>query len=134
MDAENYVIQYPLDAVHVDKFADLLGKPKTAVSEMVKANKLPIIELRDPCKPKARAGEKWVFIPEFNRAVREAFYNRPVEQRDAWLLWMGFAKSVTRQYLLPVVRLIRQPRVVFPVSQSLKQKTNITGERHEYSY
>ncbi len=27
-----------------------------------------------------------------------------------------------------------QPRVVFPVSQSLKQKTNITGERHEYSY
>ena len=43
MDAENYVIQYPLDAVHVDKFADLLGKPKTAVSEMVKANKLPII-------------------------------------------------------------------------------------------
>ena len=69
MDAENYVIQYPLDAVHVDKFADLLGKPKTAVSEMVKA--------------------KWVFIPEFNRAVREAFYNRPVEQRDAWLLWMG---------------------------------------------
>ncbi|EPD1169852.1 Cox family DNA-binding protein [Escherichia coli] len=94
MDAENYVIQYPLDAVHVDKFADLLGKPKTAVSEMVKANKLPIIELRDPCKPKARAGEKWVFIPEF----------------------------------------IRQPRVVFPVSQSLKQKTNITGERHEYSY
>ena len=36
MDAENYVIQYPLDAVHVDKFADLLGKPKTAVSEMVK--------------------------------------------------------------------------------------------------
>ena len=89
MDAENYVIQYPLDAVHVDKFADLLGKPKPAVSEMVKANKLPIIELRDPCKPKARAGEKWVFIPEFNRAVREAFYNRPVEQRDAWLLWMG---------------------------------------------
>ena len=91
MDAENYVIQYPLDAVHVDKFADLLGKPKTAVSEMVKANKLPIIELRDPCKPKARAGEKWVFIPEFNRAVREAFYNRPVEQRDAWLLWMGLS-------------------------------------------
>ncbi len=56
---------------------------------ILQANKLPIIELRDPCKPKARAGEKWVFIPEFNRAVREAFYNRPVEQRDAWLLWMG---------------------------------------------
>ncbi len=68
MDAENYVIQYPLDAVHVDKFADLLGKPKTAVSEMVKANKLPIIELRDPCKPKARAGEKWVY-PSATRCV-----------------------------------------------------------------
>ncbi|MCV5631331.1 regulatory phage cox family protein, partial [Escherichia coli] len=26
---------------------------------------------------------------EFNRGVREAFYNRPIEQRDAWLLWMG---------------------------------------------
>ena len=43
MDAENYVIQYPLDAVHVDKFADLLGNPNTDVSEIVKANKLQII-------------------------------------------------------------------------------------------
>ncbi|PTA87880.1 hypothetical protein CWM66_24805 [Kosakonia sp. H7A] len=89
MEIHDYVIQYPLDAVHTEKFAELIGKPKTAVAEMVKANKLPVIELRDPNKPNARAGEKWVFIPEFNRAVREAFYNRPVEQRDAWLLWMG---------------------------------------------
>ena len=89
MEANDYVIKYPLDAVHAEKFADLLGKPKTAVTEMIKANKLPVIELRDPNKPNDRAGEKWVFIPEFNRAVREAFYNRPVEQRDAWLLWMG---------------------------------------------
>lgn len=89
MEVNDYVIKYPLDAVHAEKFADLLGKTKTAVTEMIKANKLPVIELRDPNKPKARAGEKWVFIPEFNRAVREAFYNRPVEQRDAWLLWMG---------------------------------------------
>ncbi|EDT4299722.1 hypothetical protein BTK11_002195 [Salmonella enterica subsp. enterica serovar Javiana] len=89
MEVNDYVIKYPLDAVHAEKFADLLGKPKTAVTGMIKANKLPVIELRDPNKPKARAGEKWVFIPEFNRAVREAFYNRPVEQRDAWLLWMG---------------------------------------------
>ncbi|ELM9658345.1 hypothetical protein Q1C05_002843 [Salmonella enterica subsp. enterica serovar 4:i:-] len=89
MEVNDYVIKYPLDAVHAEKFADLLGKAKTAVTEMIKANKLPVIELRDPNKPKARAGEKWVFIPEFNRAVREAFYNRPVEQRDAWLLWMG---------------------------------------------
>ncbi len=34
MDAENYVIQYPLDAVHVDKFADLLGKPRCIVSQI----------------------------------------------------------------------------------------------------
>ncbi len=54
MEVNDYVIQYPIDAVHTVKFAELLG--------------------------------------------------------------------------------IRQPRVVFPVSQSLKQKTNITGERHEYSY
>ncbi len=62
---------------------------------MAKANKLPLIELRDPSKPAARAGDKWVFIPEFNRGVREAFYNRPVEQRDAWLLWMGVMNMTT---------------------------------------
>ncbi|MBS6146332.1 MAG: hypothetical protein KH967_17485 [Klebsiella aerogenes] len=89
MDANNYVIQYPIDAVHPDKFAELLGKPRTAVVEMLKANKLPVVEFRDPTKPNARAGDKLVFIPEFNRGVREVFYNRPVEQRDAWLLWMG---------------------------------------------
>ena len=82
MDANNYVIQYPIDAVHPDKFAELLGKPRTAVVEMIKANKLPVVEFRDPNKPNARAGDKLVFI-------HEAFYNRPVEQRDAWLLWMG---------------------------------------------
>ncbi|MCS2169072.1 regulatory phage cox family protein [Scandinavium sp. TWS1a] len=89
MEAKEYLIQYPLDAVHPDKFAELLGKPRTAVVEMLKANKLPIIELRDPAKPNARAGDKLVYVPEFNRGVREAYYNRPPEQRDAWLLWMG---------------------------------------------
>ncbi|HFP3081332.1 TPA: Cox family DNA-binding protein [Citrobacter farmeri] len=89
MDANDYVIQYPIDAVHPDKFADLLGKSRGAIGEMLKANKLPVIELRDPTKPNARAGDKLVFIPEFNRGVREAFYARPPEQRDAWLLWMG---------------------------------------------
>ena len=89
MEPNDYLLQYPVDAVHVDKFAELIGKPKTAVAEMVKANKLPVIELRDPSRPAARAGDKWVFIPGFDRGGREAFYNRPVEQRDAWLLWMG---------------------------------------------
>lgn len=45
MEVNDYVIKYPLDAVHAEKFADLLGKPKTAVTEMIKANKLPVIEL-----------------------------------------------------------------------------------------
>ena len=89
MEANDYVIQYPLDAVHPDKFAELLGKPSTAIEAMIKANKLPVIELRDPTKPNARAGDRLVYVPEFNRGVREAYYNRPVEQRDAWLLWMG---------------------------------------------
>lgn len=42
MEVNDYVIKYPLDAVHAEKFADLLGKPKTAVTEMIKANKLPV--------------------------------------------------------------------------------------------
>lgn len=65
MEVNDYVIQYPIDAVHTVKFAELLGKPETAVVKMVKENKLPVIELRDPSKPNARVGEKWVFIPEF---------------------------------------------------------------------
>ncbi|MCW6540271.1 regulatory phage cox family protein [Yersinia ruckeri] len=89
MKVEDYVIRYPLDAVHESKFAELIGKPETAIREMTKNSKLPFIELRDPTKVNARAGDKWIYIPEFNRGVREAFYNRPVEQRDAWLLWMG---------------------------------------------
>ncbi|MCX8966845.1 hypothetical protein EHW66_18220 [Erwinia psidii] len=89
MDSKNLSIKYPIDAVHPDKFAELIGKPKSAVEAMWKANKLPIIELRDPSKPAARAGDRYIYLPEFNRGVRDAFYNRPAEQRDAWLLWMG---------------------------------------------
>lgn len=89
MESKDYEIKYPLDAVHMEKFAELIGKSDTAVKEMVKSNKLPIIELKDPDKPNVRAGEKWIYIPEFNRAVRDAYFNRPVEQRDAWLLWLG---------------------------------------------
>ncbi|EMX8410949.1 TPA: Cox family DNA-binding protein [Yersinia enterocolitica] len=89
MSDKDYTIKYPLDAVHMDKFAELIGKPDSAVKEMVKNNKLPVIELRDPDKPNSRVGEKWIYIPEFNRAVREAYFNRPIEQRDAWLLWIG---------------------------------------------
>ena len=72
------------------------------------------------------------FIQEQQAELLERQINAARVNIAVFLRW--FAKSVTCQYLLPVVRLIRQPRVVFPVSQSLKQKTNITGERHEYSY
>lgn len=89
MEKDDYVIQYPLDAVHPDKFAELLGKPVSAIESMIKANKLPVVEFRDPVKPGARAGDRLVLLSEFNRGVREAFRNRPPEQRDAWLLWMG---------------------------------------------
>ncbi|BEM40506.1 Cox family DNA-binding protein [Serratia marcescens] len=89
MNIEDYAIRYPIDGVTVEKFAELLGKPSSAVSEMVKKNKLPVIELRDPEKVGARAGDKFVYIPAFNQGLREAFMNRPTEQRDAWLLWMG---------------------------------------------
>ena len=89
MEKEDYEISYPLDAVHLPKFAELLGKSISSVEQMVKLHKLPVIELRDPTKESSRAGEKWVYIPEFNRGVREAYFNRPKEQRDAWLLWMG---------------------------------------------
>ncbi|WP_338515809.1 Cox family DNA-binding protein [Erwinia aphidicola] len=77
------------DAVTPQRFAEMIGKPVTAVRAMVDSNKLPLIEWRNPENPNARAGEKMVYIPEFNRAMRDAFYSRPVEQRDAWLLWLG---------------------------------------------
>ncbi|CAI1955228.1 Cox family DNA-binding protein [Serratia marcescens] len=89
MNIEDYVIRYPIDGVTVEKFAELLGKSSSAVSEMAKKNKLPVVELRDPEKVGARAGDKFVYLPAFNQGLREAYLNRPIEQRDAWLLWMG---------------------------------------------
>lgn len=79
---------HPVHAVTMSQFAGLIGKPESAIQEMVKQHKLPVVELRDPKKPNSRA-EKWVYLPEFNRAMHEAFQNRPKEQRDAWLLWLG---------------------------------------------
>ncbi|HGJ5882292.1 Cox family DNA-binding protein [Arsenophonus sp.] len=84
-------VYYPIDAVPYQKFADLIGKSHTAVKGMVDKSKLPIIVWQNPDSEgdiKTR-GENWVYIPEFNRAMRDAFLNRPKEQRDAWLLWIG---------------------------------------------
>ncbi|EMH4534732.1 hypothetical protein V6N52_003453 [Morganella morganii] len=84
-------VYYPVDAVPYQKFADLIGKSPAAVKGMVDKNKLPVIQWTNPDSigdVKTR-GETWVYIPEFNRAMRDAFQNRPKELRDAWLLWIG---------------------------------------------
>ncbi|WFQ78860.1 Cox family DNA-binding protein [Xenorhabdus sp. SF857] len=69
MNEEIYKVEYPVNAVPYQKFAELIGKKADAVKEMTKQNKLPLIEWRDPSKLKSRVGEKWVYIPEFNRAM-----------------------------------------------------------------
>ncbi|WP_369309220.1 Cox family DNA-binding protein [Providencia rettgeri] len=89
MNKEQINVKYPVNAVPLAKFAELIGKNHEAVKTMAKHGKLPIIEFRDPAKPKSRAGEIWVSITEFNRGMDEAFYSRTEEQRKTWLLWVG---------------------------------------------
>lgn len=84
-----YEIRHPVDAVPYQKFAEMIGKSEAAVKGMVDNGKLPLIPWINPENPTPRRGENWVYIPEFNRAMRDAFMNRPKEQRDAWLLWLG---------------------------------------------
>lgn len=86
---ENSNVKYPVNAVPLAKFAELIGKTHDAVKQMAKHGKLPIIEFSDPSKKKTRAGEVWVNITAFNKGVDDAFSNRPIEQRDAWLLWLN---------------------------------------------
>ncbi|WP_334473743.1 Cox family DNA-binding protein [Arsenophonus sp. PmNCSU2021_1] len=88
MSNDDYEIRYPIDAVNIKKFAELLGKTPSAVKDMAEDQKLPVIFLKDPTKPNARS-ERWIYLPEFNRIVREAYFNRPAEERDAWLKWLG---------------------------------------------
>ncbi|HCF8180170.1 TPA: hypothetical protein NIU80_004857 [Klebsiella variicola] len=88
MQADDLLIKYPLDAVTPEKFAELLGKSTNAVDIMIKRDKLPVIEISDPEKPNTRS-EKLVSIEAFNKGVRLAFYNKPKEYRDAWLMWLG---------------------------------------------
>lgn len=84
----DYEIRYPIDAVNIKKFAELLGKTPSAVKDMAEEQKLPVIFLKDPNKLNARVGKRWIYLPEFNRIVREAYFNRPAEERDAWLKWL----------------------------------------------
>lgn len=87
--SERYIYTgYPIDAVPVSKFAEMIGKQPSAVRDMVTASKLPIIPMQNPEARKPRS-ENWIYLPEFNERMREAFFARPKEQRDAWLLWLG---------------------------------------------
>lgn len=81
-------VRYPLDAVPAIKFAEMIGKTANAVGDMVRDGKLPIVPMKNPEALTNRA-ENWIYIPAFNRAMRDAYFNRPKEQRDAWLLWIG---------------------------------------------
>ncbi|WP_334473629.1 Cox family DNA-binding protein [Arsenophonus sp. PmNCSU2021_1] len=86
---DDYEMRYPIDVMHVKKFAELIGKTPSAVQEMIENNKLPVIPLQDPSKPNSRVRERLIYIPEFNRGLRAAYFNRPAEERDAWLKWLG---------------------------------------------
>lgn len=84
----DYTRQYPVDAVTIKKFAELTGKTDEAVRVMIKREKLPVLDFQDPNKPNARVSETWIYLSEFNRIVREAYSNRPAEERDAWTKWL----------------------------------------------
>ncbi|TDB52609.1 Cox family DNA-binding protein [Photorhabdus luminescens] len=84
-------VYYPVDAVPYQKFAELIGKTPGAVKGMIDKSKLPIIPWQIPEAPEGvkTRGENWIYLPEFNRGMRDAYLNRPKELRDAWLLWVG---------------------------------------------
>ncbi|WGL93973.1 Cox family DNA-binding protein [Arsenophonus nasoniae] len=88
MNAE-LINKYPVNAVPISKFAELIGKSREATKTMVKHRKLPTVKFNDPDKPNGRTCEIWISITEFNRAMDRAYYHQPKEQRDAWLLWLG---------------------------------------------
>jgi hypothetical protein len=77
------------DAVTPEKFAGMIGKTEKAVIRMIQDNKLPFIEVANPDNPNPKRTQKLVYLPEYNRAMRDAYQNRPKEQRDAWLLWLS---------------------------------------------
>lgn len=87
--SEGYIeLRHPVDAVPAPKFAEMIGKTANAVGDMVRDGKLPVVQMKNP-ESLTNRSENWIYIPEFNRAMRDAYFNRPKEQRDAWLLWIG---------------------------------------------
>ncbi|EAA7439719.1 hypothetical protein JXH75_002595 [Salmonella enterica subsp. enterica serovar Oranienburg] len=85
---EDLLIKYPLDGVTPSKFGELLGKSTNAIEIMIRSDKCPWVEMRDPEKPRSR-GEKYIYIPDWNEGMRKAFLKKPPELRHAWLSWLG---------------------------------------------
>ncbi|EMK0255591.1 hypothetical protein V8I69_003890 [Salmonella enterica] len=85
---EGKLIRFPIDAVTPAKFGELIGKSTNAVDMMIKQEKLPYIEVRDPAKPNARA-EKLIYLPAYNEGLKEAYLNKPKSLTRAWLEWLG---------------------------------------------
>ena len=52
---EEHLVQYPVDGVTPAKFGELIGKSTNAVDLMIRNNKLPYVEMRDPEKPNSRS-------------------------------------------------------------------------------
>jgi hypothetical protein len=80
----------PSDAVSRQSFAKMIGKTEDAVRGMIEKGKVPVIEMRDPMNPTARA-EYWVYLPAWNDGMKLAFESRPKEIRNGWLRWLGLA-------------------------------------------
>ena len=91
MNLDEFIPKYPLEVVTPDRFAELLGKSKNAIDMMMKAGKLPFIEIQDPDKPGSRT-EKLICIQEFNKGIRLAFAKKPKKANDSWRLWLGLEK------------------------------------------
>ncbi|CAH0234248.1 hypothetical protein SRABI106_02252 [Rahnella aquatilis] len=79
------------DVLPYSEFAKAIGKTPAAVKGMIEAGKLPIVEMRNPENPTARA-ENWVYLPAWNAGMKLAFEKRPKEIRDGWLMWLGLGE------------------------------------------
>lgn len=79
------------DALPYQEFAKVIGKTPEAVKGMIDKNKLPVVEMRTPEVPTARA-EYWVYLPAWNERMKLAFESRPKEIRDGWLQWLGLGE------------------------------------------
>ena len=79
------------DALPYPEFARMIGKSPEAVKAMIEKGKLPIVEMKNPENPTARA-ESWVYLPAWNKGMKLAFESRPKEIRDGWLMWLGLGE------------------------------------------